>query len=475
MHGIGKKILFVDDDREILRIYEAFALHRGYEPCCAQSGDEALRIMVRDRVRVFCLDLLMSEMDGVELCRRIKRLDPFTCVYALSGYADGHHPDELNNAGFDGFFEKPVRWNMLFDAWRAAFEKISGWGNQRGGGCVGMTDSPEEVSEVKAERKTKGSLGMVNLGSSKEEGEESEGLHWERFLSGRAPSLDQVSALAGDRELSEAEKLFFDEMQTRRGAKFFQDLLFVVTHQIFPAGVAEDMWLAILRHKYEMSEILKRNIRITVAALDYLGNLKGALHSSTVINEDHAAAMVRLTMHDGLTRLFNHASFFQKLELEISYHALAQKTVALMMLDIDDFKEINDRYGHHAGDLVLAAMGPMIESMMRVTDICCRYGGEEFAVILPATNAQEAGVLAERLCAKLEQSLPGGREITVSIGVAACGADICTALELVEKADAALYQAKRSGKNRVVISASGPPSQTGRAIDGVAAIQEGRS
>jgi diguanylate cyclase (GGDEF)-like protein len=311
---------------------------------------------------------------------------------------------------------------------------------------------------------------MVNLENNAQKYDASEVLHWDRFLSGRAPSLDQVAALAGDRELLESEKIFFDELKARRGARFFQDLLFVITHQSFSPVVAEELWLAILRHKYELSELLKRNIRITVAALDYLGNLKGTLRSATVINEDHAAAMAHQTMHDGLTRLFNHASFFHKLELELSFYALSQKTVALMMMDIDDFKEINDRYGHHAGDLVLAALGPMIESMMRATDICCRYGGEEFAVILPSTNAQEAGLLAERLCAKLEQSLPGGQEITVSIGVAACDGHVHTALELVEKADAALYQAKRAGKNRVVISTGESPIQASR----VAAIPADR-
>ena len=124
---MGKKILFVDDDHDILRIYKAFALRRGYEPCCALSGDEALHAMASDRIRVFCLDLLMPGMDGFELCRRVKKLDPFTCVYAVSGYAGDHDPDEFKKAGFDGFFEKPVNWDMMFKAWHDAFEQITQW------------------------------------------------------------------------------------------------------------------------------------------------------------------------------------------------------------------------------------------------------------------------------------------------------------------------------------------------------------
>jgi diguanylate cyclase (GGDEF)-like protein len=85
-------------------------------------------------------------------------------------------------------------------------------------------------------------------------------------------------------------------------------------------------------------------------------------------------------------------------------------------------------------------------------DFCCRYGGEEFCVILPSTHAREAGVLAERLRSIVAQGLPCGRHVTVSIGVASCGKDTLTSHALVKKADAALYQAKEKGKNRVVVS-----------------------
>jgi len=133
-----KKILFVDDDRDVLRIYKALALHRGYVPCCALSGDEALHIMANDHVRVFCVDLLMPGMDGFELCRRIKEIDPCTCVYAVSGYADGHNPEDFHNVGFDGFFGKPACWDMLFNAIRDAFEKITQLEQQNGDVCAGQ-------------------------------------------------------------------------------------------------------------------------------------------------------------------------------------------------------------------------------------------------------------------------------------------------------------------------------------------------
>lgn len=130
-----RKILFVDDDHDVLRVLKALAYGRGFMPCCALSGAEALHIMARDHVRVFCLDLLMPGMNGFELCRRIKEIDFFTCVFALSGYADGHTLDAYQKAGFDGFFGKPIRFMGMFDAFNAAFEKISQWEKQNGGQC----------------------------------------------------------------------------------------------------------------------------------------------------------------------------------------------------------------------------------------------------------------------------------------------------------------------------------------------------
>ena len=266
-------------------------------------------------------------------------------------------------------------------------------------------------------------------------------------------SLDLVSAFAGDRPLTEYEKTFIEDFKKSRGEKFYTDLLYAITHQFFPPAVAEDLWNQILRHKYAMSAVMNRNIRIAVASLDYLSNLKSELHSPTVIDESRIADIIRLSLRDGLTRLFNHTTCYQKIEAEIKRFMRYGTVASIMMIDIDNFKEVNDHYGHQEGDKVLSLLSAIIEAETRDSDICCRYGGEEFTVILPSTYLQEAGVLAERLRAKLEQSRPNDRRVTVSIGVASCSGSVRTSQSLVEKADAALYRAKKKGKNRVVVSA----------------------
>ncbi|OGK05610.1 MAG: hypothetical protein A2487_18365 [Candidatus Raymondbacteria bacterium RifOxyC12_full_50_8] len=233
---------------------------------------------------------------------------------------------------------------------------------------------------------------------------------------------------------------------------FFSDLLYVITHQIFTPDAAEGLWNTILQHKYDMSLIIGRNIRITVAALDELSNLHDLLPAATVISEEQITGIIRLSQCDSLTGLFNHAFCYKKLDIELKRFTRYGTKVSVLMIDLDNFKEFNDLHGHQEGDKVLSTIGATIRGMLRDSDICCRYGGEEFAVILPSTDADEAGILAGRLQAILEKDLIQGAGLTVSIGVAASSEMVSTSQEIVEKADIALYKAKKNGKNQVVIS-----------------------
>ena len=285
--------------------------------------------------------------------------------------------------------------------------------------------------------------------------EESDADRQRGIIAHNALSLDLVSALAGDRPLTEAEKDRLDDLKKSRGLRFFSDLLYSITHQYFSPEVAEDLWTEILQHKYGLSKVLGRNVRIAVAALDYLSNMTGNMGSATLVGEANIEEIVELSLRDGLTGLFNHTFFYQQIDLEVRRYVRYGAIVSLVLIDIDDFKEVNDTYGHPEGDSILAAMGRTLMRVARDSDICCRYGGEEFAVILPLTDVHEAGVIANRLKMELAERLPDGRTVTVSIGVVSCGKKTGTYRDLVEKADAALYQVKRSGKNRVVVVADG--------------------
>jgi diguanylate cyclase (GGDEF)-like protein len=279
--------------------------------------------------------------------------------------------------------------------------------------------------------------------------EESDADRRRGILDDDALSVELVSAFAGDRLLTKSEGLRMEELRISRGLRFFSDLLYSITHQFFPPEVAVNLWTEVLQHKIHLSTVLGRNVRTVVAALDYLSNITGNMHFPTLVGEAVIEEIVGLSLRDGLTGLFNHTYFFQQIDLEVRRAVRYGVDVSLMLIDIDDFKTVNDTYGHQHGDTILAAMGKTLLSVARDSDICCRYGGDEFSVILPLTDVHEAGEIAERIKAEMADYMPAGQKVTVSIGVASFGKTIRTYRDLVERADAALYEVKRNGKNRV--------------------------
>lgn len=171
----------------------------------------------------------------------------------------------------------------------------------------------------------------------------------------------------------------------------------------------------------------------------------------------HANDRLReLTIRDELTGLFNHRYFQETLDSEIAKFRRYGRDVALLLVDVDFFKKINDTNGHLAGDMVLKELGRLLQTLVRGCDIVARYGGEEFGIILPETGTVGAKVLAQRLRRGIEQHTVEYKEsrisVTVSIGIA--GSDKLSAGEvsresLFLKGDQALYKAKKNGRNRV--------------------------
>ena len=170
--------------------------------------------------------------------------------------------------------------------------------------------------------------------------------------------------------------------------------------------------------------------------------------------------ITEMTTHDELTGLYNRRYFMGSLERELSRAKRYGTDLKLCMMDLDHFKRINDTYGHPAGDMVLSEIGGMLKECVRQSDLVCRYGGEEFAVILPNTDAEKARAVSERFrrrVAKHDFKHKSSRfGITVSIGVALYNNEVDKSpMEFLEMADRALYQAKEAGRNRVVVDSYG--------------------
>jgi two-component system cell cycle response regulator len=160
-----------------------------------------------------------------------------------------------------------------------------------------------------------------------------------------------------------------------------------------------------------------------------------------------------LSVRDSLTKLYNHQHYHSRLEEEFSRAQRYNLELSCIFFDIDDFKKINDRYGHITGDIVLRHIARLIKQVTRKSDIPARYGGEEFAICLPNTGRTSVHELAERLLLLIKQlsiQQLKGENVTVSIGTATYKNDNVTSYgELLHLADKAMYQAKKSGKNRI--------------------------
>jgi len=166
---------------------------------------------------------------------------------------------------------------------------------------------------------------------------------------------------------------------------------------------------------------------------------------------DKAGEYAQLSITDSLTGLLNRRYIEERLTEELNRADRSGEPVSFMMLDVDEFKPYNDRYGHLAGDEALQLIGQILKENLRGADVAARYGGEEFSVLLPATNTEEAEAIAERVRRHVEESKFAKRKVTVSIGIATLNGELNTVRALIAAADAALYEAKRAGRNIVKI------------------------
>ena len=180
-----------------------------------------------------------------------------------------------------------------------------------------------------------------------------------------------------------------------------------------------------------------------------------ALANQAAIAIDNAK-LYELATKDGMTKLYIYRHFYTLLENEIRRCQRYSRNTSLIMMDIDNFKRINDTYGHLTGDTILKRLAAVLQETVRKIDIPARYGGEEFVVILPETDKEDACIIAERIRKNVSEIVVKVNETedlspTVSIGVAQYTTDGKEAKELINAADTALYYSKHNGKNVVSV------------------------
>jgi len=202
--------------------------------------------------------------------------------------------------------------------------------------------------------------------------------------------------------------------------------------------------------------------KIYIATADELQELAGDFNIMSDNLLDKTTRLEKETITDGLTGLFNHRHFYNRLEFEINRAMRDNAPVSVLILDVDNFKQYNDQYGHPKGDEVLRICAATLRESVRGIDIAARYGGEEFAVILTETDKKGAIVVAEKIRSAIEEQRFRDEEegtthhVTASIGVSSYPADTKEMKDLVRKADDALYTARGRERTGFVHTALRP-------------------
>lgn len=451
---MSARVLVVDDVLPNVRILEAKLSSEYYQVFTASDGPEALEVVERDNPDIVLLDVMMPGMDGFEVCRRMKANPavshiPVVMVTALSDASDRVQGLE---AGADDFLTKPVNDMALFSRVRSLVR-------------LKMT-----MDELKLRRQTGERLGMYSTEA-------------EMDVTG-APVL-VIDDNASDnrhvnRHMGEGFNLIFEaepEAAIARAREDDPDLIILsldhkgtdplrLTSRIRNDAATRQVPILMIGEESDNERIAKG---LELGVTDYLlrpidGNELTARAKTQVRRKrfqdqlrESVEASITMAMTDPLTGLYNRRYLDQHLEMAMQRNRTAGKPLSFILLDIDHFKAVNDTHGHAAGDRILQQFSKRIQHSVRDFDLCARFGGEEFVVMMPEAERQLAEKVGERLRWAMEsQPFETGEEVgsitvTCSLGGATLkeGED---ATSLMKRADMALYEAKGAGRNRMIMA-----------------------
>jgi len=454
---VSARILVVDDVEANVRLLEAKLAAEYYEVISAGDGPSALAKAASEKPDIILLDVMMPGMDGFQVCRKLKddpatRHIPVVLVTALDGRSDRVAGLE---AGADEFLTKPIDDVMLFARVRsltrlkAVIDELRereasgrrmgliGGAAARMGGAGGRILVVDD-QERQAKRLT-GELAIEHRPVMETDPEKA-------LLSARGP-VDLVIVNAGAKAfdgLRFAAQLRSDE--ATRGVPVLAIVDFDDRPRLVKAleiGVND-----ILAKPVDPQELAAR-AKTQIRRKRYTDYLRHNLDQS-----------LELAVTDQLTGLHNRRYMTGQLEALMARAARGGEPVALLVIDIDHFKKINDSFGHDVGDEVLREFAVRLASNVRAVDLPIRFGGEEFVVVMPGTQLAAARRIAERIRLHVAgspfQVLHGRQQldVTISIGVAVSLPGEDRPYTLLKRADEAVYEAKSTGRNRVIAHAA---------------------
>ncbi len=453
------RVLVVDDIAANVKLLEARLGAEYFDVVTALSGEAALAACAKAIPDIVLLDVMMPDMDGFEVCRRLKA-DPLTThVPVVMVTALDQISDRVKGlqAGADDFLTKPVNDTALVTRVKSLVRlknltdelRLRSASNRD----LGLDDGfdPRILSEV-----PKGKILIVDDRRSS----------FERLQAG----LGNIHALTIETDpqqaLFRATEGRFDLVIVSLGLANFDGLRLV--SQLRSIERTRMLPILLLTEPDDRTRLMRG---LDMGVNDYLvrpiDRQELQARVATQIRRKHYTDRLRDTVQqtmemavtDGLTGLHNRRFMAMHLEQTLEQAHRHGRNLSVLIADMDHFKSVNDSYGHDAGDAVLRELSDRIRGAVRGADLACRYGGEEFVVIMPDTDLAAAGIVAERLRARVASEpfrLPDGRMIdrTISVGIGSLETPLDTVESILKRADGGLYEAKESGRNRVIARAA---------------------
>ncbi len=453
------RVLIVDDIPTNVRLLEVRLAAEYYEVSSAYSGAEALAKCQAQDFDIVLLDVMMPEMDGFEVCRRLKANPKTHHIPVLMITALDQPSDRVQglDAGADDFLTKPVDDMQLMARVKSLVRLKSLTDELRARALTGQQIAIEDA--IRAMDSISASGGSILV-------VDTDARHAERIKSYLEPEhrvdiltqpSDAVFQVAGaDYELALVSMSLDDfdplrvcsQVRTVEQARNLPIILMADPADKPRVVRALDLGINDYIHRpIERNELMAR-VRTQVRRHRYAMELRQSVNNT-----------MAMAVTDQLTSLYNRRYFERHLNVMLGKAQEQDRDLALMILDIDHFKAVNDTYGHDIGDAVLREFAARLRRNIRGVDLGCRFGGEEFVVLMPDTDFTQADIVAERVRQAIaekefEVGTPRPLSITVSVGVSLNETLSDTPEGMVKRADVALYRAKREGRNRVIFDAA---------------------
>ncbi len=455
------RVLVVDDIKANVKLLEARLMAEYFQVITASNGPDALTICENGECDMVLLDVMMPGMDGFEICRRLKRSPNTAHLPVVMVTALDQPEDRVKglDSGADDFLSKPVNDLALVTRVRSLVRLKLLTDELRLRASTGRDFGVEQLIDTRSEAamRPRGHLLVVDDKSSS----------YEKLVRLLSREHDVQVITAPQDALFQAAEGNFDclilsmEIDDFDGLRLCSQLRSLERTRMMPIVIycnSEDDQMIIrgldigvndfLVRPFDQHELMAR-VRTQIRRKRYNDQLRNSVQET-----------MELAIRDGLTGLHNRRYMDTHISSLFDKAVARRKPFSVIITDIDYFKAVNDNHGHIVGDEVLKEFSRRLQRNIRNIDLACRYGGEEFVVVMPDTDIAFARVVAERIRTEIAIHpfvvSNGAKQvpITISLGVASLSPGDKRADFLIKRADDALYAAKNAGRNRVMIEAA---------------------